>query len=56
MARDPVTIHATCEDYRAGTTIDLIHDAADRGAAVSMRPFVPGLGSGRLGGSEQAFQ
>ena len=27
--RDPAMIHATCEDYRAGATIDLIHDAAD---------------------------
>jgi len=27
--RDPATIHATCEDYRAGATIDLEHDAAD---------------------------
>jgi haloacetate dehalogenase len=26
---DPATIHATCEDYRAGATIDLEHDAAD---------------------------
>lgn len=25
----PETIHATCEDYRAGATIDLQHDAAD---------------------------
>jgi haloacetate dehalogenase len=24
------TIHATCEDYRAGATIDLVHDEADR--------------------------
>jgi haloacetate dehalogenase len=24
--RDPRTIHATCEDYRAAATIDLIHD------------------------------
>ena len=24
---DPKTIHATCEDYRAGATIDLAHDA-----------------------------
>lgn len=28
--RDPATVHATCEDYRAGATIDLEHDAADR--------------------------
>lgn len=27
--RDPATIHATCEDYRAGATIDLDHDRAD---------------------------
>ncbi|HZA78950.1 MAG TPA: alpha/beta hydrolase [Acidimicrobiales bacterium] len=26
---DPATIHATCEDYRAGATIDLEHDVAD---------------------------
>src|SRR5207244_13405326 len=24
--RDPRTIHATCEDYRAAATIDLVHD------------------------------
>jgi haloacetate dehalogenase len=27
--RRPESIHATCEDYRAGATIDLLHDAAD---------------------------
>src|SRR5205085_937747 len=26
---DPRTIHATCEDYRAAATIDLIHDKQD---------------------------
>ena len=26
---DPGTIHATCEDYRAGASIDLVHDGAD---------------------------
>jgi haloacetate dehalogenase len=25
--RDPETIHATCEDYRAAASIDLVHDA-----------------------------
>jgi haloacetate dehalogenase len=29
--RDPATIHATCEDYRAAASIDLDHDAADAG-------------------------
>jgi haloacetate dehalogenase len=32
---DPATIHATCEDYRAGATIDLEHDAADSGARIA---------------------
>jgi haloacetate dehalogenase len=30
--RDPETIHATCEDYRAAATIDYEHDAEDREA------------------------
>jgi haloacetate dehalogenase len=29
--RDPETIHAMCEDYRAGATLDFEHDEADRG-------------------------
>ena len=28
---DPATIHATCEDYRAGATVDYDADAADQG-------------------------
>ncbi|MBA4116781.1 MAG: alpha/beta hydrolase [Rubrobacter sp.] len=28
--RDPETIHASCEDYRAAATMDLEHDEADR--------------------------
>jgi haloacetate dehalogenase len=32
--RDPATIHAICEDYRAAATIDLEHDAADAGRKV----------------------
>jgi haloacetate dehalogenase len=30
--RNPQTIHATCEDYRAAATIDFAHDAKDREA------------------------
>jgi haloacetate dehalogenase len=30
---DPARIYATCEDYRAGRTIDLAHDEADRAAS-----------------------
>lgn len=29
---DPATIHASCEDYRAAASIDLVHDRADREA------------------------
>jgi len=32
--RDPACIHATCEDYRAAATIDLVHDEADLTARV----------------------
>jgi haloacetate dehalogenase len=31
FAADPQTIHAMCEDYRAGATLDYWHDLADRG-------------------------
>jgi haloacetate dehalogenase len=29
---DPETVHAMCEDYRAGLTVDRLHDDADRNA------------------------
>jgi haloacetate dehalogenase len=32
---DEAAIHATCEDYRAGATIDLAHDRADAGRRIS---------------------
>lgn len=32
--RDPKTIHASCEDYRAAATIDLEHDDADGGRKI----------------------
>lgn len=33
--RDPGMIHGSCSDYRAATTIDLEHDAADIGSKVA---------------------
>jgi haloacetate dehalogenase len=33
--RDPAVIHASCEDYRAAASIDLVHDEADRGRKVT---------------------
>jgi haloacetate dehalogenase len=29
--RDPATVHAVCEEYRAAATLDVEHDEADRG-------------------------
>ncbi|MEO7157670.1 MAG: alpha/beta hydrolase [Vicinamibacterales bacterium] len=37
--KDPATIHATCEDYRAGATIDMDHAAQD-GAKKVMCPLL----------------
>jgi haloacetate dehalogenase len=33
--RDPATLHAACEDYRAAATIDLEHDRADSDKRIS---------------------
>lgn len=33
--RDPAVIHASCEDYRAAATIDIVHDDADGGRKVA---------------------
>jgi haloacetate dehalogenase len=43
---DAATIHATCEDYRAGATIDLEHDRADAGSALSCPTLVLWSSSG----------
>jgi haloacetate dehalogenase len=46
---DEAMVHATCEDYRAGATIDLTHDRADHGELIRCPVFVlwskSGLGS-----------
>src|SRR5712691_7247528 len=33
--RNPETIRATCDEYRAGASIDLVHDRADRGRRIT---------------------
>jgi len=38
--RNPRTIHATCEDYRAAATIDLEHDRKDLGRKIAMPVLV----------------
>jgi haloacetate dehalogenase len=34
--KNPETIRATCDEYRAGASIDLVHDRADRGRKLAM--------------------
>jgi haloacetate dehalogenase len=43
---DEATIHATCEDYRAGATIDLVHDRADEHEPVQCPTLVLWSASG----------
>lgn len=47
---DAATIHATCEDYRAGATVDLVHDRADASRQLACPTLVlwseSGIGSG----------
>src|SRR6266481_1589935 len=33
--KSPETIRATCDEYRAGSSIDLVHDRADRGRRIT---------------------
>ena len=45
---DPMRVHATCEDYRAGRTTDLAHDEADRAAGKKITcPMLRSGGRGR---------
>jgi haloacetate dehalogenase len=37
---DPASIHASCEDYRAGWTVDRAHDEADRGVRRIAAPLL----------------
>jgi len=47
--RDPATVHATCEDYRAAAEIDLIHDEADMGHKLGMPLLALWGGKGLVG-------
>ena len=38
--RNPESIRATCDEYRAGASIDLVHDGADRGHKLPMSLLV----------------
>ena len=45
--RDPATVHAVCEEYRAAHSLDLVHDRADRAAGVRIACPVLAVWSGR---------
>jgi haloacetate dehalogenase len=47
--RDPEMIHATCEDYRAAASLDLVHDRADRSKRVTAPLRVLWGAEGRMG-------
>lgn len=42
-------MHATCEDYRAGASIDLEHDGADRHKKLGCAVLALWAGRGRIG-------
>lgn len=46
--RDPACIHATCEEYRAGATVDVEHDRADFGRRKIKAPTMVLWGSAGL--------
>jgi haloacetate dehalogenase len=50
--RRPSVVHASCEDYRAGATIDCVHDRADRAAGRRITcPLLTLWGGGRTIGT-----
>jgi haloacetate dehalogenase len=52
------TIHATCEDYRAGASIDLVYDEADlnAGKKVTCPLFVLWSAKGYVGRTQEVLQ
>jgi haloacetate dehalogenase len=53
---DPATIHATCEDYRAGASIDLVHDEADLDKKVGCPLLVLWSSTGYVGRTQDVLQ
>ena len=49
-SRNPEAIHAICEDYRAGATIDVALDEADRGTEAHHVSGARSMGTPRLSG------
>ncbi len=52
---DPATIHGTCEDYRAGASIDLVHDEADFDNKVNCPLFALWSATGYVGRTQDVL-
>jgi haloacetate dehalogenase len=52
---DPAAIHATCEDYRAGASIDLEHDEADFDRKVTCPMLALWSATGYVGRTEDVL-
>ena len=52
---DPAAIHGTCEDYRAGASIDLVHDEADFDNKVSCPMLAMWSETGYVGRSQDVL-
>ena len=53
---DPATIHATCEDYRAGASIDLVHDEADFGQKINCPLLALWSATGYVGRTQDVLE
>ena len=53
---DPAAIHAMCEDYRAGASIDLVHDEADFGNKIACPMLALWSATGYTGRSQDVLE
>ena len=53
---NPGTIHAVCEDYRAGATIDLVHDDADFDQKINCPMLVMWSSTGYVGRTQDVLK
>jgi haloacetate dehalogenase len=54
-ACEPAAIHAMCEDYRAGASIDLVHDEADFANKVTCPLFLLWSATGYVGRTQDVL-
>ena len=54
--KNPATVHAVCEDYRAAASIDLVHDRADSEARIAVPLLAIWGGKGTVGALYDVLQ